>query len=148
MKYVSRSVCESRGALGGVIKEVELLSSLEHPFLVNLWFSFQGKCTTFAHTHSRTRADLHIRTHLCGTHIRMQMSAAELPVFEGWEPPQLIGNQNANELCAFLLMPDHSLVLTSSLFGSLFYFSHSSSFYLFTLTFSQMRKIYSWCATC
>lgn len=67
MKYVSRSVCESRGALGGVIKEVELLSSLEHPFLVNLWFSFQGKCTTYAHTctYSRTRADLHIRTHLC-----------------------------------------------------------------------------------
>lgn len=43
MKYVSRSACESRGALGGVIKEVELLASLEHPFLVNLWFSFQGK---------------------------------------------------------------------------------------------------------
>lgn len=34
---------DGRGALGGVIKEVELLSSLEHPFLVNLWFSFQGK---------------------------------------------------------------------------------------------------------
>lgn len=43
MKYVSRIVCESRGALGGVIKEVELLSTLEHPFLVNLWFSFQGQ---------------------------------------------------------------------------------------------------------
>lgn len=43
MKYVSRSACELRGALGGVIKEVELLSSLEHPFLVNLWFSFQGE---------------------------------------------------------------------------------------------------------
>lgn len=42
MKYVSRSVLDGRGALGGVIKEVELLSSLEHPFLVNLWFSFQG----------------------------------------------------------------------------------------------------------
>lgn len=43
MKYVSRSLLDGRGALGGVIKEVELLSSLEHPFLVNLWFSFQGK---------------------------------------------------------------------------------------------------------
>lgn len=42
MKYVSRAACESRGALGGVIKEVELLATLEHPFLVNLWFSFQG----------------------------------------------------------------------------------------------------------
>lgn len=43
MKYVSRSVCIGRGALGGVLKEVELLASLEHPFLVNLWFSFQGE---------------------------------------------------------------------------------------------------------
>lgn len=42
MKYVSKSACAGRGALGGVLKEVELLSSLEHPFLVNLWFSFQG----------------------------------------------------------------------------------------------------------
>lgn len=46
MKYVSRGVLDGRGALGGVIKEVELLSSLEHPFLVNLWFSFQGKLLT------------------------------------------------------------------------------------------------------
>lgn len=43
MKYVSRGLLDGRGALGGVIKEVELLSSLEHPFLVNLWFSFQGE---------------------------------------------------------------------------------------------------------
>lgn len=42
MKYVSRTACDSRDALSGVLKEVELLSSLEHPFLVNLWFSFQG----------------------------------------------------------------------------------------------------------
>ncbi|XP_058063829.1 serine/threonine-protein kinase 32A [Anopheles bellator] len=43
MKYVSRSMCIGRGALGGVLKEVELLASLEHPFLVNLWFSFQDE---------------------------------------------------------------------------------------------------------
>ncbi|XP_021693444.1 serine/threonine-protein kinase 32A [Aedes aegypti] len=43
MKYVSRSACIGRGALGGVLKEVELLASLEHPFLVNLWFSFQDE---------------------------------------------------------------------------------------------------------
>lgn len=47
MKYVSRSVLDGRGALGGVIKEVELLSTLEHPFLVNLWFSFQGELISF-----------------------------------------------------------------------------------------------------
>ncbi|XP_055678994.1 serine/threonine-protein kinase 32A [Lutzomyia longipalpis] len=43
MKYVSRGACTGRGALGGVLKEVELLSTLEHPFLVNLWFSFQDE---------------------------------------------------------------------------------------------------------
>lgn len=43
MKYVSRGAVDNRGALGCVLKEVELLSSLEHPFLVNLWYSFQGK---------------------------------------------------------------------------------------------------------
>ncbi|XP_055543177.1 serine/threonine-protein kinase 32A [Wyeomyia smithii] len=43
MKYVSRNACIGRGALGGVLKEVELLASLEHPFLVNLWFSFQDE---------------------------------------------------------------------------------------------------------
>ncbi|XP_065081582.1 serine/threonine-protein kinase 32A [Ochlerotatus camptorhynchus] len=43
MKYVSRSACIGRGALGGVLKEVDLLATLEHPFLVNLWFSFQDE---------------------------------------------------------------------------------------------------------
>lgn len=53
MKYVSRSACVGRGALGGVLKEVELLSSLEHPFLVNLWFSFQGNVASIYLPHSR-----------------------------------------------------------------------------------------------
>ncbi|XP_053699122.1 serine/threonine-protein kinase 32B [Sabethes cyaneus] len=43
MKYVSRNACIGRGALGGVLKEVELLATLEHPFLVNLWYSFQDE---------------------------------------------------------------------------------------------------------
>nr|NP_788574.3 uncharacterized protein Dmel_CG32944, isoform F [Drosophila melanogaster]AAF52128.4 uncharacterized protein Dmel_CG32944, isoform F [Drosophila melanogaster] len=62
MKYVSRSACEMRGALGGVIKEVELLSSLEHPFLVNLWFSFQDEEDLFMVCDLLTGGDL--RYHL------------------------------------------------------------------------------------
>ncbi|XP_059219671.1 serine/threonine-protein kinase 32A isoform X2 [Stomoxys calcitrans] len=62
MKYVSRSACESRGALGGVLKEVELLSSLEHPFLVNLWFSFQDEEDLFMVCDLLTGGDL--RYHL------------------------------------------------------------------------------------
>lgn len=62
MKYVSRVACESRGALGGVIKEVDLLSSLEHPFLVNLWFSFQDEEDLFMVCDLLTGGDL--RYHL------------------------------------------------------------------------------------
>ncbi|CAD6992826.1 unnamed protein product [Ceratitis capitata] len=62
MKYVSRSACESRGALGGVIKEVELLASVEHPFLVNLWFSFQDEEDLFMVCDLLTGGDL--RYHL------------------------------------------------------------------------------------
>uniref|UniRef100_A0A1B0DHW9 Protein kinase domain-containing protein n=1 Tax=Phlebotomus papatasi TaxID=29031 RepID=A0A1B0DHW9_PHLPP len=52
MKYVSRGACSGRGALGGVLKEVELLSTLEHPFLVNLWFSFQGETHKLCYCYS------------------------------------------------------------------------------------------------
>lgn len=42
MKYVHKAECAARGALRNVAREVEIMSKLEHPFLVNLWFSFQG----------------------------------------------------------------------------------------------------------
>ncbi|KAL5283252.1 STK32C family protein [Megaselia abdita] len=62
MKYVSRTSCESKSALGGVIKEVELLATLEHPFLVNLWFSFQDEEDLFMVCDLLTGGDL--RYHL------------------------------------------------------------------------------------
>ncbi|KAH8313556.1 hypothetical protein KR067_007917, partial [Drosophila pandora] len=74
MKYVSRSACELRGALGGVIKEVELLSSLEHPFLVNLWFSFQDEEDLFMVCDLLTGGDL--RYHLQN---RVSSTVALLP---------------------------------------------------------------------
>jgi len=43
MKYVHKNECAERGALKNMAREVEILSKLEHPCLVNLWFSFQGK---------------------------------------------------------------------------------------------------------
>lgn len=133
MKYVSRSVCESRGALGGVIKEVELLSSLEHPFLVNLWFSFQGK-----YTHTRT---CRIYTHECVC-VYVNGDGATCVY---WEPPQLIGNQNANELCMCSSFDARPFTWHTPSF--LFSFSFCSfralallsyfAFYLFALTFRR-----------
>ncbi|TGZ53091.1 Serine/threonine-protein kinase 32B [Temnothorax longispinosus] len=43
MKYVHKNECAERGALKNVAREVEILSKLEHPCLVNLWFSFQDE---------------------------------------------------------------------------------------------------------
>jgi hypothetical protein len=42
MKYMNKNQCVEREALKNVLREVEILTTLEHPFLVNLWFSFQG----------------------------------------------------------------------------------------------------------
>ncbi|RZF39251.1 hypothetical protein LSTR_LSTR010345 [Laodelphax striatellus] len=43
MKYVQKAQCLERDAVQNVLREVEILSSLEHPYLVNLWFSFQDE---------------------------------------------------------------------------------------------------------
>ncbi|XP_021925102.1 serine/threonine-protein kinase 32B-like isoform X2 [Zootermopsis nevadensis] len=43
MKYMNKSQCAEREALKNVLREVEILTTLEHPFLVNLWFSFQDE---------------------------------------------------------------------------------------------------------
>jgi serine/threonine kinase 32 len=45
MKYMNKKQCVEREALKNVLREVEILTTLEHPFLVNLWFSFQGKAS-------------------------------------------------------------------------------------------------------
>ena len=45
MKYMNKNQCVEKEALKNVLREVEILTTLEHPFLVNLWFSFQGKVT-------------------------------------------------------------------------------------------------------
>nr|CAD7394325.1 unnamed protein product [Timema cristinae] len=43
MKYMSKNQCAAREALRNVLREVEILTQLDHPFLVNLWFSFQDE---------------------------------------------------------------------------------------------------------
>jgi len=40
MKYMNKQICARTDALRNVLCEVELLKQLQHPFLVNLWFTF------------------------------------------------------------------------------------------------------------
>ena len=43
MKYMNKLQCLQKKAVKNVVREMSLLQQLEHPFLVNLWFSFQGE---------------------------------------------------------------------------------------------------------
>ncbi|XP_022080585.1 serine/threonine-protein kinase 32A-like isoform X2 [Acanthaster planci] len=43
MKYMNKSMCIRKDAVRNVLKEQEILQQLEHPFLVNLWFTFQDE---------------------------------------------------------------------------------------------------------
>ncbi|XP_053388692.1 serine/threonine-protein kinase 32A-like [Mercenaria mercenaria] len=43
MKYMNKAMCVKNEAVRNVLKEVEILTNLDHPFLVNLWFTFQDE---------------------------------------------------------------------------------------------------------
>ena len=41
MKYMNKNLIIKKDAVRNVFREIEILRTLEHPFLVNLWFTFQ-----------------------------------------------------------------------------------------------------------
>ena len=41
MKYMNKAMCIENDAVRNVFREMELLQQLSHPFIVNLWFTFQ-----------------------------------------------------------------------------------------------------------
>ena len=41
MKYMNKAMCQKNDAVKNVLKEIEILAMLDHPFLVNLWYTFQ-----------------------------------------------------------------------------------------------------------
>ena len=43
MKYMNKNACIKKDAVRNVLRELEILKFLEHPFLVNLWFAFQDE---------------------------------------------------------------------------------------------------------
>lgn len=43
MKYTNKRQCLEKETIKNVIREVQILSSLDHPFIISLRFSFQGK---------------------------------------------------------------------------------------------------------
>ena len=43
MKYMNKPLIIKKDAIRNVFREIDLLRSLEHPFIVNLWFTFQDE---------------------------------------------------------------------------------------------------------
>ncbi|XP_062908861.1 serine/threonine-protein kinase 32B-like isoform X2 [Mobula hypostoma] len=43
MKYMNKQQCVERNEVRNVFKELRVMQGLEHPFLVNLWYSFQDE---------------------------------------------------------------------------------------------------------
>ncbi|XP_077360435.1 serine/threonine-protein kinase 32B [Festucalex cinctus] len=43
MKYMNKLKCVERNEVRNVLKELQIMRNLEHPFLVNIWYSFQDE---------------------------------------------------------------------------------------------------------
>ena len=43
MKYMNKPLIIKKEAVRNVIREMEMLRVLQHPFIVNLWFTFQDE---------------------------------------------------------------------------------------------------------
>ncbi|CAD6185613.1 unnamed protein product [Caenorhabditis auriculariae] len=43
LKYMSKRRCIDKGVAANVIRELTLLSKISHPFIVNLWYTFQDR---------------------------------------------------------------------------------------------------------
>lgn len=43
MKYMNKYACIEKDAVRNVLRELEILQALDHPFLVNVWFTFHDK---------------------------------------------------------------------------------------------------------
>ena len=43
MKYMNKSACIKKDAIRNVFREMDILRTLDHPFLVNLWYTFQDE---------------------------------------------------------------------------------------------------------
>jgi len=50
MKYMNKLSCWKQGVVDNVVRELDILSMVQHVFIVNLWFTFQVcECKFFFH---------------------------------------------------------------------------------------------------
>ncbi|XP_034961215.1 serine/threonine-protein kinase 32A isoform X2 [Zootoca vivipara] len=79
MKYMNKQKCVERNEVRNVFKELQIMQGLEHPFLVNLWYSFQDEEDMFMVVDLLLGGDL--RYHL-QQNVRFQESTVKLFICE------------------------------------------------------------------
>ncbi|XP_052228733.1 serine/threonine-protein kinase 32A-like [Dreissena polymorpha] len=80
MKYMNKAMCLKNEAVKNVLKEVEILTMLEHPFLVNLWYTFQDEEDMFMVVDLLLGGDLryHIQQDCAFNEQRIKLYIAEI----------------------------------------------------------------------
>ncbi|GJQ83878.1 hypothetical protein Trydic_g6756 [Trypoxylus dichotomus] len=91
MKYMNKDRCMKRDALKNVLREVEILTKLDHPFLVNIWFSFQDEEDLFMVTDLLSGGDL--RYHIA-QEVRFSEDSVKLLVCEIGHALDYLRSQN------------------------------------------------------
>nr|XP_033783054.1 serine/threonine-protein kinase 32A isoform X2 [Geotrypetes seraphini] len=80
MKYMNKQVCVERNEVRNVFKELHVMQSLEHPFLVNLWYSFQDEEDMFMVVDLLLGGDLryHLQQNMCFSEDSVKLFICEL----------------------------------------------------------------------
>ncbi len=74
MKYMNKIQIIKKHAVENVFREIHILQTLEHPFLVNLWFTFQDREDIFMVLDLMLGAWVHVCT-------RTRYSLGHTPVY-------------------------------------------------------------------
>ncbi|XP_062069234.1 serine/threonine-protein kinase 32B isoform X1 [Lepus europaeus] len=80
MKYMNKQQCIERDEVRNVFRELQILQGLEHPFLVNLWYSFQDEEDMFMVVDLLLGGDLryHLQQSVRFTEVTVKLYICEL----------------------------------------------------------------------
>ncbi|XP_030047780.1 serine/threonine-protein kinase 32A-like [Microcaecilia unicolor] len=80
MKYMNKQKCVERNEVRNIFKELHILQGLEHPFLVNLWYSFQDEEDMFMVVDLLLGWDLryHLQQNMCFSEDSVKLFICEL----------------------------------------------------------------------
>ena len=86
MKYMNKAMCLRKDAVRNVLREVEILIKLEHPFLVNIWFTFQDEEDMFMVVDLLLGGDLryHIQQDVLFTEAQVKLYICEIGLALGY----------------------------------------------------------------